>query len=381
MKTLFSKPENPFVTIGYVSPELFCDREIETKNILKSIENGRNLTLISLRRMGKTGLIQHVFHPDVNKNKYQCYYVDLYSTQNMNDFILEFAKAVIGTIDTTSQRLVKRVLSFFRSIRPVLVLDPHSGTPKLTIEIDGAGQSRAGLDEIFSYLNTSKKPVVIAFDEFQQISEYPEGNVEAVLRTYVQKYNNIRFIFSGSKKHVLQTMFQSPARPFYTMSEMMYLEAIPKDSYVNFAKRILKAHRKRVEKGLIEFIYDRFEGHTWYVQYTLNRLFERSPRIYTMPTLERVFELILWENTPAFQSFRDLLTPLQYAVLRAIAKEEKVQNPTGFEFILKHKLGATSSVGNAVKALVDKDVLQFENGVYSVSNRLLAMWMTQVYNR
>lgn len=381
MRTEFKKPENPFVTLGYVEPELFCDREEETKKVLNSVKNGRNLTLISVRRMGKTGLIQHIFHPEVSKNKYQCYYVDLYSTQNMSEFTLEFANAVLGTIDTTSQRLLKSVLKFFRSIRPTLVLDPHTGAPKLSIELDNTGISRAGLDEIFRYLNTSKKQVVVAFDEFQQITEYPERNVEAILRTYVQKYNNIRFIFSGSRKHVLQAMFQSPARPFYTMSDVMHLGPIPKDAYVDFAKRIFRKHKKRTEKGLVEHIYDLFEGHTWYVQHALNRLFERSPRVYTMPTLEGVFDLILWENSHSFQSYRDLLTPLQYAVLRAVAKDEKVQNPTSFEFIASHKLGASSSVGNAVKTLVDKDMLQFEDGIYSVSNRFLAMWLTRVYAR
>jgi AAA+ ATPase superfamily predicted ATPase len=381
MKTEFKKPENPFIMSGYTSSELFCDRENETKRVLNSIKNGRNLTLVSIRRMGKTGLIRHAFNPEINQNKYQCYYVDLFSTQNLSDFTLTFANAVLGTIDTTSKRLLKSVFAFFRAIRPTLVWDPFTGEPKLSIEFDGTSNSKVGLDEIFNYLNTSKKPVVVAFDEFQQIAQYPENNIEAILRTYAQKYNNIRFIFSGSKKHVLQAMFQSPSRPFYMSTEMMYLEPIPKKPYVEFAKQIFKKHKKRVESGLVEFIYDQFEGHTWYVQYSLNQLFERSPRVYTMPTLERVFEIIVWNNNPIYQSYRDLLTTLQFDILKAVAKEGKVKSPTSADFISKHKLGATSSVAQAVKTLVEKDMLQFENSIYSVSDRFLAMWLTRVYAR
>jgi AAA+ ATPase superfamily predicted ATPase len=380
MKTEFKKPENPFVISGYTLPELFCDRENETKRVLNSIKNGRNLTLISLRRMGKTGLIQHVFHPETHQKKYQCYYVDLYSTRNLEEFTLEFAKAVLGTIDSTSARLLKSVLLFFRSLKPTFVFDSPSGTAKLSIELDNQGKSGTNLDEIFTYLNSSKKPVVVALDEFQQIAEYPE-KMEAILRTYVQKYPNIRFIFSGSKKHTLQAMFCSYSHPFYMSTEMMYLEPIPKEAYVEFAKRILKRHQKRVEKGLIEFIYDKFEGHTWYVQYVLNQLFERSPRVYTMPTLEHVFELILWANNPIYQNYRNLLTPLQFEILRAIAKENKIKSPTSTDFLVKHRLGATSSVGQAIKVLVEKDMLQFENGVYSVSDRFLSMWLSRVYAR
>jgi AAA+ ATPase superfamily predicted ATPase len=381
MRIEFKKPDNPFIISGYQSPELFCDRENETKRVLSSIKNGRNLTLISLRRMGKTGLIQHVFHPKNHENTLQCYYVDLFSTRNLEEFTLEFAKAVLGTIDTASTRLVKSVLLFFRSLRPTFAFDPMTNTTKLSIELDSSGSSGTNLDEIFRYLNTSKKPVVVAFDEFQQIAEYPEKNMEAILRTYAQKYNNIRFIFSGSKKHTLQAMFCSHSHPFYMSTEMMYLEPIPKDTYVEFAKKVLKQHKKRVEKGLIELIYDKFEGHTWYVQYTLNQLFERSPQIYTMPTLERVFELILWANNPIYQNYRNLLTPLQFEILRAIAKEEKVNSPTAANFLVEHRLGAASSVGQAVKVLVEKDMLQFENGVYSVSDRFLSMWLVRVYAR
>jgi hypothetical protein len=132
---------------------------------------------------------------------------------------------------------------------------------------------------------------------------------------------------------------------------------------------------------LIEFIYDKFDGHTWFVQYTLNQLFERSPQIYTMPTLERVFELILWANNPIYQNYRNLLTPLQFEILRAIAKEEKVSSPTATDFLVEHRLGAASSVGQAVKVLVEKDMLQYENGVYSVSDRFLSMWLARVYAR
>lgn len=52
---------NPFVLYGYENPEFFCDREEETKNMLSSLYNGRNITLISPRRLGKTGLILHAF--------------------------------------------------------------------------------------------------------------------------------------------------------------------------------------------------------------------------------------------------------------------------------------------------------------------------------
>ena len=52
---------NPFVVYGYVSPEYFCDRKEETESLISALRNGRNITLMSPRRMGKTGLIHNAF--------------------------------------------------------------------------------------------------------------------------------------------------------------------------------------------------------------------------------------------------------------------------------------------------------------------------------
>ena len=61
--------QNPFIISGYISPEYFCDREEETARMLNAIENGRHITLFSPRRMGKTGLIRHLFYQSCEKEE------------------------------------------------------------------------------------------------------------------------------------------------------------------------------------------------------------------------------------------------------------------------------------------------------------------------
>ena len=53
--------KNPFVISGYLSPYYFCDREEESRNLIRYVTNGRNVAIISTRRMGKTGLISTLF--------------------------------------------------------------------------------------------------------------------------------------------------------------------------------------------------------------------------------------------------------------------------------------------------------------------------------
>ena len=202
------KPNNPFLISGYYSPDYFCDRERETATMIDALYNGRNLTLIAPRRMGKTGLIKHVFYrlqerqPDT-----VTLYMDIYSTQNLGDFIRLFANTVLGRLDTVPQKALSRVAQFIKSCRPVFTFDELTGLPKATIDIAPASEETT-LKEIFDYLQSADKRCYIAIDEFQQIAEYPEKGVEALLRSYIQFLPNVNFIFAGSKQHVMQEMFR-----------------------------------------------------------------------------------------------------------------------------------------------------------------------------
>ena len=68
---------NPFITSGYVSAEYFCDRIIETATFTRYITNGNNVALISPRRLGKTGLIEHCFHQKRKKEEYHTILIDI----------------------------------------------------------------------------------------------------------------------------------------------------------------------------------------------------------------------------------------------------------------------------------------------------------------
>ena len=130
------KPNNPFLIAGYYSPEFFCDREQETRAILDALHNGRNVTLIAPRRMGKTGLVRHAFyrlkeeHPDI-----VTFYLDIYSTQSLGDFVRLFASTVLGQLDSAPQKALSRISQFVRSCRPVFTFDELTGVPIVTIDV------------------------------------------------------------------------------------------------------------------------------------------------------------------------------------------------------------------------------------------------------
>lgn len=366
------KPQNPFLLAGYISPEYFCDREKETEKLISALRNGRNVTLVSPRRMGKTGLINHAFYR-MAKAGSTCYYVDLYQTDSLSSFVNVFANAVLGTLDTTETRIVKSVAGFFKSLRPTINIDPLTGEPGFTVNVQPE-MAEHSLVEIFSYMEQSGKDCYVAFDEFQTIADYKEKNVEALLRSYVQRLTSVHFIFSGSRRHVLENMFASASRPFYQSTQTMPLAEIPCASYFSFAKAKLSANKQDIDAQTFGFLYDRLYGHTWYVQSILNRLYEAGEDISKDLVCKTLAE-ITKENEATYQTFLRLITPGQGKLLKAIASEGSVAELLNQSFIAKHHLGATSSVKSAAKVLVDKELLLNEAGSYQVCDRFFGLWL------
>lgn len=367
--------QNPFLLSGYVSPEFFCDRKIETEKLISALHNGRNITLVSPRRMGKTGLIRHSFHFMEQESKEQCYLVDLYQTECLADMVAKMARAVIGTLDTKGKRMIKTLGSFFKSLRPVLSFDPYTGMPSVNIDIQPDSEEQS-LAEIFAYMEQSGKRCYVAFDEFQKVADYDERNVEALLRSHIQHLTNVHFIFSGSQRHVLENMFTSSTRPFYQSTQLMTIDGIDEDAYYQFASTKLAHHGQQIDRETFAFAYNRLFGHTWYMQVLLNRLYEKRTNKIEIKDIDLIFREIVAENEASFQTLLRMLTPVQRKLLRAVAREGEAAEVTGKSFLSKHKLGAASTVNSAVKSLVDKEIVIDQNGKYSVYDRFLALYLT-----
>jgi len=370
------KSNNPFLIAGYHSPEYFCDREKETEKIISALENDRNISLISPRRFGKTGLIHHVFYKlNEKKTSVSCFYFDIFFTQNLYEFVQIFGKTVLGELDNYSQKTFKRIAEFFKSFRPTISFNSLTGAPEIFFDIKPE-EAQAGLQEIFNYLEGSGKRCYIAIDEFQQITEYPEKGVEALLRSHIQFAQNVKFIFSGSKKHLMDAMFSAVNRPFYQSTQKINLHEIPIETYTVFSQNHFSKSGKTLPTTLFETIYRLVLGHTWYIQFILNQLYALPQKEYSEIDLNKIITNVLEEENAIYKTYCELLTKGQLRVLQAIAKERKIATLTHSDFLKKHNLVAASSVKLAIKSLIDKSlVLRDENGAYFVYDRFFSLWL------
>ena len=370
-----NQPQNPFLLSGYLSPEYFCDRANEAAKLISALRNGRNITLVSPRRMGKTGLIRHAFHLIEREGRERCYLVDLYQTDSLSSIVSKLAHTVLGTLDTNTERFLKKVGSLFKSLRPVFTINPQTGEPEFSIDVqpDHAEQSLA---EVFAYMERSGKQCFVAFDEFQKVADYEDPNVEALLRSHIQHLTNVHFVFSGSQRHVLENMFASAKRPFYQSTQMMHLDCIDAEAYYQFAANKFEQHQQQIDRNTFDSIYHRLFGHTWYLQATLNRLYEKGLASITMADANISIREIVAENEATFQTLLRLITPTQRKLLKAVAKEGEVAEINGKAFLSRNSLGAASTINAAAKSLVDKELLLEQNGKYSVYDRFLSLYLS-----
>lgn len=372
---------NPFVVGKYLSDRYFCDRSEETAFLEKQIFNGRNVALISPRRIGKSGLIMHYLNQPAVREGYHVFFVDIYATTSLAEFVYALGKEIYEQLKPQSTVWKEKFFQIISSFRMGFKLDPVTGAPTFDLGLGDIQTPQVTLDEIFAYINEADKPCIIAIDEFQQIGEYAEKNVEALLRTKIQKCGKAQFIFAGSKRHIMSNMFNSPSKPFYQSAISMGLQPIPKEVYADFACRLFEERDKHLEKNVAETIWQQYDGCTWFVQMMMNELFALTPTGGTCQQsmiAEAKYNVVISQE----ESYKNLmanLPPKQKAVLQAFAKEGLAHNITSSKFIKKYNLNSASSVQAAVKLLLKNDLLiQTDNG-YRIYDFFLSDWLSYIY--
>lgn len=370
---------NPFPILGYKSPDYFCNRQVETKRLKAAISNQRNVTLISLRKMGKTALIYHLFHNISKNKKYKVIYLDILPTNSLNEFINSFGKAIVKEF-ADKQTGIQKFIKHFAQLRPTIGFDQLTGTPNIQFKLDTDEEKHKSLEQLFEFIQSKNEQTVVAIDEFQQILKYPEKNIEALLRSQIQQLNNINFIFSGSNKHMLLSMFSDHGRPFYQSTELLFLDRIDKQEYAEFIQSKFIEANKSIEFNHILDILDWTDIHTFYVQYFFNKLYELDKDKFDDVVINTVKHQILTENEVNYFNHRNLLTKYQFTLAYAIAKERSVTKPTSSKFINKYGLISDSSVRRALEALINKEIIYKENNSYKLYDVFFARWFEWKFN-
>lgn len=373
--------QNPFIVAGRIPAEFFCDRTEETEKIIKLITNGNNLVLISPRRMGKTELIKHCFESDEISRNFNTIFLDILQTSSFPEFIYLLGKTIYDSLLPGNKKIAINFIQALKSISGKLTFDPVSSTPSFSLQLGDISKPEYTLKEIFDFIDSLPKRVVIAIDEFQQITNYPEKNIEAILRTYIQDSRNCNFIFAGSQHHLLKEMFLYPTKPFYNSTSLLQLNVIPEDIYTSFVVKLFNKYNKNVEVEAVRQLYNVFNGYTYYMQRVLNRAFSETAVNTTCGenTVKDSLREVIEDDSPLFRELLSGIPLRQKELLLSIAREGSVGKITSSDFIRKYSLSSSSSVQAAAKKLRHQNLITRFEDQYSITDKFLAIWLNKTY--
>ena len=368
---------NPFLIQQYQGPAYFCDRISETNTLLENIQNNSNTAFFAQRRIGKTALIQHVFH-QLAKKKTMTIYLDIYATQNLKAFTNQLANSIYN-LYPVNKSLGKRFLEAIKLLRPIISLDEITGNAELSLDITQPKQFEKTIPQLLQFLDQQPTRTVIAIDEFQQILEYPEQNVEALLRTAIAPLKQTSFIFCGSNQAMMQTIFNAAKRPFYASTKNINLQKIDSGLYTQFIHKKIKEHQRTISDTAVDQILTLTQSHTYYTQCLCNTIFASNIKNIELEHVYQALNKILAQNEGTYYQYRQLLTAAQWQLLRAIALEGTVDKPYAQQFIYRHQLGTPANVKRSLEALIQKEMVYYNANLktpyYEVYDKFLMLWM------
>lgn len=376
---------NPFRYGGVVGQEAFCNRSTELHDLSRAMQQGERLFVYSERRLGKTSLVRLAMER-LPKAGHVPVYVDLWPTDGEESFVTVTAKALTEAFETSTERMLQLAGSFFKRLLPVLTVDDQ-GHPQIRFEVRDVKGEALPLEEVLSaparIAEKRKCRVVVVFDEFQRILEYKSDRIERTLRSVIQNQGGVSYIFLGSRKHLIQRMVLDSASPLYRAGGHYPLGPILTHAWIPFIRERFEGSNKQIDEAEIRAICDHTGGHPFYTQHLCHAAWELCAPADKVDaeTIESAVELLLDRETYAYSALWESLTSAQRRTLIGLASEPEGAQVYGAGFIRAHHLQSASTVQSAVRALLDRDLIDRENGSFLILDRFFRLWICRNTHR
>jgi uncharacterized protein len=368
---------NPFEYGGIVSGHAFCNRDAEKADLVRTIRNKEKVFVFSERRFGKTSLVQSVIAKLPKKDTVAAY-VDLWPTDDEVTFVTALAKAITSSMSTSIEKALTVGRELFRSL--VLTITTNDeGKPEVSFGLNKNAKIDRALEEVLETPAriANRKNAVVVFDEFQQILEYQSDLVERKVRSVIQNHRNVAYIFLGSRRHLIQKMFMDKSRPLYRAGAHYPLGPIAEEHWIPFIRQHFKATDRAISDELVHSICTSTQGHPFYTQHLCHAVWELCERKgkVTAEILREATRLLLQRENYAYTTLWESLALNQRKFLRGLAHEAAKVQPFSAEFIGKYGLGSPSNVQRVVDSLLERDVIDRDNGSFLISDRFFRLWV------
>lgn len=370
----------PFIFGVATSGDNFTDRKKETERLLLNFKHGVNTVLISPRRWGKTSLVQKVCRL-AQSDKLKIVYLDIFSCRSDRDFYDAFAAAILKQTSSKLDEWIENAKLFLSRISPKISMGTDPMTDfSISLELNPKSND---IDEILQLPEkiAQKKGcnIVVCIDEFQQIAEFKDSKTfQKRLRTVWQLQKNVSYCLFGSKKHLMNELFEKKSLPFYKFGDAIYLPKIATADWVDYICQRFEVTGKHIPDTLAERICMLVDNHSSYVQQLAWLVWIHTDKIATEQNLESAYQDIIDQNTPLFEKQTENLSVYQMNFLRAVI--DGVHNEfTSQRNLQKYQLGSSANVSIVKRALIKKELIETEKNNIIIPDPIMNVWLKREF--
>lgn len=368
--------ENPFVFGKAVEGPFFTDRIEDSKRLTANLTHGINTILISPRRWGKTSLVKKVL-AEIETSHIKPIFIDIFHCKSEYEFYHTFATAVIKQTSSKINEWVEMAKTFLTSITPKFSFGPDPMNDfSISFEWNQKDDTEVSILQLPEKIARKKNlRLVVCMDEFQQMAEFSDSlTLQKKLRSVWQHQQNVTYCMFGSKKHLLEHMFNDKSMPFYKFGDMIFLKKIPTDEWVPFICKKFQDTGKSITPEQAARICEVTDNLSSYVQHLSWVVWYKSNDIVTDDDISTAIDDLLEQNKVFFQKDVEQLSELQYNFLRAMA----MGVTTGFstkDVVRRYRLESSANVQSVKKALLKKDIIDMDGKFVYFNDPLFKLWL------
>lgn len=367
--------EKAFVYGMSVGGNNFTDRIEETKRIKLDFENGVNVILISPRRMGKTSLIKKVIS-EIDNPMLKIIYMDIYDCRSEYDFYNRFAETIMKSTGNHLEQVMENIKRFLVRISPKISFSPEPNS-EFSVSL-GITPKDYSPEEILNLPERIAKEqgvrLVVCIDEFQQIGEFTDSlTIQKRLRGVWQHHQNVSYCFFGSKKHLMENIFQNRRMPFYQFGEMLHLKCIPTVYWVPFICSRFEKYGKKIAEEYAGRICQVVKNYSSYVQQLAWNVMAETEKEVNEESFEEGLKALLEQNSSLFIQQTDGLTTYQLNFIRLLCKD--IHSGFTTQAVSEiYPLGSKSNIDRIKKSLVDKEIITIEKDGIFLADSVFELW-------
>ena len=371
---------NPFNYANIVKDEHFYNRETEQKHLTDVVSGGNNIVLYAPRRYGKSSLIAKTLD-ELKQEGFGVIYLDLMTIISIDQFIQVYSNKIFQSLKNPTKKIIKKFAEYIRGIYPSLNVDKF-GNFSLALQIVEGSEKISTLTDTIDLpekFANDKKRWIVAFDEFQEISSFSGLNLENILRSCIQHHQNVSYIFSGSRTHLLKNMFNNKKRPFYNSASLMKLGKIDTKKSIKYLTDRFKKSGFHISKENAEHLIQKAGNIPYYIQFLAAEIWQdliNNNKAINEDMINNAVDKILQMKSDYYWEILNQNTNTQKKVFTALANDEK--DLYSGNVIRKYDIQSPATVQISVKKFIEKGWIEKYNNKIEFADPFLKLFINKI---